>query len=535
MLYNLRSGTAPRVPCHRQLLPMRDSPDWQPDPRAGFLLGMAGSRFSSLHCPHRILQVTSAPTAPGMFAPSYSPTTTTLTTVMVGLEEEVLGLLSVMAELTVAFDHYVRGERGAPRSLDFFVNNADLVAHRMMCLGSLLDEDGNIVGEEANDGKDGRHQSKGAAPGSRSDGYKQPTSRSADAPSSSHKSGRKRKTKALPRHIILREISRRAAMVFQDMVIFPTPARTGVKLRHAAAMLPLLRALRPKGGGPLGAGNDHAYGRPLASIMDERIDVSGQQGHAGYDYLLGEDLGRMHLRPPHHNEHTAGNDEWWDSQLEVAVKFDVDGGEVYDEGGMLRVAQLSPSPTPSPSQHNTALPGQSPQQQQHYQHHNIYQQQQYRAGEQTDGGPKPPTIPGEDDFLSWATLLGAIATRFTSLHDAYVEQLAADIDYREEKLRFQTCHQQNPVVSTHFANPVTGPGHYPVQGLGAGTSSNYGTPKGQEPTGISSEDASAESWYECHTRMMQHLWLDSVCNEPGLVVWNEALVLRNWRRGAQPA
>ena len=144
-------------------------------------------------------------------------------------------------------------------------------------------------------------------------------------------------------------------------------------------------------------------------------------------------------------------------------------------------------------------------------------------------------IPGEDDFLSWATLLGAIATRFTSLHDAYVEQLAADIDHREEELRSHLHHHQNPVVDNHFVNPAMGPCHYPVQGLGASTGQGYGSPEGENHAAVSSGDASAESWIECHTRMMRFLWLDSVCNEPGLIVWNEALVWRKWRGGVQEA
>ncbi|KAH7025046.1 uncharacterized protein B0I36DRAFT_366943 [Microdochium trichocladiopsis] len=526
MLYNLRLGRPPRVPCHRHLLPMRDTPDWQPDPRARFLLDTtSGAGFPAVRCPHRVLETASAPTTPGMFAPSYSPTATVVRTVMVGLEDEVLGLLGVMAELTVAFDHFVReggvagvggggGGGGAPRSLDFFVNNADLVAHRMMCLGSLLDEE--QLGDERTSSGQGPTTTT-AADSSRSRLGRMHTpmhddekKKQDDTHFASGDQGSSRK-RILPRHVVLRELSRRAAMIYQDMVIFPTPARTGVKLRHAGLMLPLLKALRRSSGGGANATSSqggHHHLHQASAVAGGGHGGIGRAGQVrGFDYLLGEDLGRLHLQHPHQQQqygNGAGGDcPWTDEQLEVEVVFDdveYNTDVVYDSyDHMPRLVQLSPSPTPSPSQGYTVLPG--------------HEQKQPRSAAHTGtrghtATTTTPEIPGEDDFLSWAIVLGAIATRFTTLHDAYVELLAEDMQHHEHKRHQMPNHSQYPVHSD---------GNWHGDGNGNGHRAEDG--------------GMASSWLDCKARMMRFLWLDAVCDEPGQVVWEEALSWRRWKNG----
>ncbi|KXJ86543.1 hypothetical protein Micbo1qcDRAFT_168343 [Microdochium bolleyi] len=488
MLYNLRRGTAPRVPCHRHLVPMRDTDDWRPDPRAEFLLGISGSAFRTVQCPH-VVHNTST-TMPGMMPPSYSATATR--TVNIGLEEEILSLLGLMAELTVAFDHYIRGNDDsvvsgskAPRNLDFFVNNADLVAHRLLCLGSLFEHHN---GEASHD--------PGAA------GFTTTTSDYGRITSHAH-SGSRRRVVRYPRYLVLREISRRAAIVYQDMVIFPTPARTGVKLRHARAMLPLLRALRPRN-----------YPQQHQAAKEEAGAAAAARKYAvpggfGYDYLLGEDIGRLHLRrhPHHHHHHQHGamgaRGAYFEDQLEVDVVYDDDedgsadidselgSGEktlLHDRAAHLLTSQSLPgSSTGSPAQHDSPLPGEHDQHHQHHHlHHHIHGNSQ-----------------SETDFLSWATTLGAIVTRFTPLQDVYVAQLASDIEYN-----------QNDREAEHFANPPMGPCHYPHEGQAGGSG------------------GAAASWQDHKSRMMRFLWLDAVCDEPGQIVWEQALQALGSRREA---
>lgn len=456
MLYNLRRGTAPRVPSHRHLVPLRDSADWAPDPRADFLLGICGSGFREVQCPH-ILHHTST-TMPGMMPPSYSATTTR--TVDIGLEEEILTLLGLMAELTVAFDHYIRHNHGgeasgmAPRNLDFFVNNADLVAHRLMSLGSLLDP------EDPHDSM---------TPAATTDYGR--------IASQAHRGSRRRAVR-YPRYLVLREISRRAAMVFQDMVIFPTPARTGVKLRHARAMLPLLRALRP-------SRQQQAAKQEAQAAAARKYAVPGG---LGYDYLLGEDIGRLHLHQhPHHHGMGGG---YYEDELEVEVVYDgEDSGEpdterdaptgkklLHDRTTHLSSQSMPGSSTNSPSHHGMTPPPAG----EHQHHHHDEQQPQLHRSPQA-----------EADFLTWATTLGAIATRFTPLQDAYVAQLAVDVE-----------HSTKARADEHFTDPAMGPCHYPQEGGGGGDGA---------------------SWQEHKNRLMRFLWLDAVCDEPGSLVWEQAL------------
>lgn len=91
LLYNARLDTPPRYPCSRQPKPMVQEGLWTPDLEAHQKLKTSGECF-------RPSPDASLPTAPY-------------------LEPKMVKLLEVMAETTVALDHYCRGGPGAPDSL----------------------------------------------------------------------------------------------------------------------------------------------------------------------------------------------------------------------------------------------------------------------------------------------------------------------------------------------------------------------------------------------------------------------------------
>lgn len=451
---------------------MRDSNKWIPDPRAEYLLGVSGSAFREVECLHVIYRA-AVSAAPCATMPPVQSTTTTSQPVSVGLEGEVLRLLGLMAELTVAFDHYIRGDRDAgspqeygvaqavsggkaPRSLDFFVNNADLVAHRLTCLGSLLPEHQDAMQSVATKTSTtvtnpdlGRSAGDGPPHGGGDQSGDGTTSRTGG----SHV--REVRRYRHPRYLVLREVSRRAALVYQDMVIFPTPARTGFKLRHARAMLPLLRAL---------------------------LGSAGQKRHQ-HDY----DMGAW---------------SWEEDQLEVEVVYDDDDGGDGEQatdncsgsesrGGALNggsggdVAHV-PLRSPQPSSSSSSSPRASPAQ------GDMTTTTSYNRHQHNHAGPRQSEV----DFLSWATMLGAIATRFTPLQGAYVAQLALDVSRQS------------------------------TDRLATGTSYHH-----QQQQHSHDESETVAAWQEQKNRMMRFLWLDSVCDEPGRIVWEQALAVvrqREW-------
>ncbi|WAO94415.1 Hypothetical protein NCS54_01199700 [Fusarium falciforme] len=176
MLYNARLDTPPRYPCSRQLKPMVQEGLWAPDLEAHQKLKTLGECF-------RTSPDASSPTAPY-------------------LEPKMVKLLEVMAEVTVALDHYCRRGPGAPDSLDVLANNCDWASHAILSLPPYI-----------------------PLAMSRSDLDQQPD---------------------IDTSTVLHEICRLCTLLYHDMVLLPTPPHTGTKLRHSTRVLCLIQAIQRK-------------------------------------------------------------------------------------------------------------------------------------------------------------------------------------------------------------------------------------------------------------------------------------------------
>ncbi|KAI8677599.1 hypothetical protein NCS56_00650200 [Fusarium sp. Ph1] len=176
MLYNARLDTPPRYPCLRQLKPMVQEGLWAPDLEAYQKLKTLGECF-------RTSPDASLPTAPY-------------------LEPKMVKLLEVMAEVTVALDHYCRRGPGAPDSLDVLANNCDWASHAILSLPPYI-----------------------PLAMSRSDLDQQPD---------------------IDTTTILHEICRLCTLLYHDMVLLPTPPHTGTKLRHSSRVLCLIQVIQRK-------------------------------------------------------------------------------------------------------------------------------------------------------------------------------------------------------------------------------------------------------------------------------------------------
>ncbi|KAH6975551.1 hypothetical protein EDB80DRAFT_740579 [Ilyonectria destructans] len=176
LLYNARLDTPPRYPCSRQLKPMVQEGLWAPDLEAHQKLKTSGECFRP------------SPDAPLPTAPY--------------LEPKMVKFLEVMAETTVALDHYCRGGPGAPDSLDVLANNCDWASHAILSLPPYI-----------------------PLAMSRSDLDQQPN---------------------IDTTTILHEICRLCTLLYHDMVLLPSPPHAGIKLRHSTRVLCLIEVIQRK-------------------------------------------------------------------------------------------------------------------------------------------------------------------------------------------------------------------------------------------------------------------------------------------------
>ncbi|KAH7152580.1 hypothetical protein EDB81DRAFT_686229 [Dactylonectria macrodidyma] len=174
MLYHSRMGSVPRFPCYRRLQKILRTTLWQPDERASRLLGILGSPFRPGPPDESLLSV-------------------------IQLNPNLIEVIAVMAELTVAIDHFCRGGSGAPASLDVLANNCDWVSHRLLSTTTYLMSSNDEINTDQQ---------------------------------SSHNTG-----------TVMREVCRLSSLIYLDMVIFPNPQHAQIKSRHSATMLPLICGL----------------------------------------------------------------------------------------------------------------------------------------------------------------------------------------------------------------------------------------------------------------------------------------------------
>ncbi|KAH6974836.1 hypothetical protein EDB80DRAFT_658828 [Ilyonectria destructans] len=172
IVHSCRTGSPPRFSCPRQLESMLHGGLWKPDPEAIQMLTTLGECFR--------------PGSDGSW-PVY-------------LDRKMVKPLQVMADITVALDHYCRGGQGAPASLNVLLNNCDWVAHTILSI----------------------------AP------YTRPAA-SGDSPDQGSNASITTS---------LYEICRLCALLYVDMVILPTPPHTGIKLRHSKRMLRLIEDIQ---------------------------------------------------------------------------------------------------------------------------------------------------------------------------------------------------------------------------------------------------------------------------------------------------
>ncbi|KAH7176259.1 hypothetical protein EDB81DRAFT_897429 [Dactylonectria macrodidyma] len=116
------------------------------------------------------------------------------------LDRKMVKPLLVVADITVALDHYCRGGQGAPASLNVLLNNCDWVVHTILSIApyTRLAASRDSPGQDANDSIT--------------------TS--------------------------LYEICGLCALLYIDMVILPTPPHTGIKLRHSKIILRLIEEIQ---------------------------------------------------------------------------------------------------------------------------------------------------------------------------------------------------------------------------------------------------------------------------------------------------
>ncbi|KAM5357735.1 hypothetical protein ACJZ2D_015963 [Fusarium nematophilum] len=177
MLYNARLDFPPRYPCQRQLKSMIEEGLWTPDVEARQKFKILGKGFRPS-------------TDASLPMPPY-------------LDAKMVKVLKVMAELTVALDHYCRGGSGAPDSLDVLANNCDWAAHAILSQPPYI-----------------------PLAISRGDLYQRPD---------------------IDTTTILREICRLCALLYNDMILLPSPPHTGIKLRHSTRVLFLIEAIQRRG------------------------------------------------------------------------------------------------------------------------------------------------------------------------------------------------------------------------------------------------------------------------------------------------
>ena len=186
MVYAARKQTAPRLPCFRTLRRLRVPTVWVPDERAEELLGILGSSFRE---------------EPGRESSSALP-----------LDDKFRVILGVLAEVTAALDHSQRLGIGVFKDPQIFVGNCDWVSHSLLSVPSYLTSDE----EESSKGlKEGVIESviEGNSP----------ISASLDT--------------------VLCEVCRLGALLYIDMVIYPTPPQAGVKNQLSKRLFPLLQSL----------------------------------------------------------------------------------------------------------------------------------------------------------------------------------------------------------------------------------------------------------------------------------------------------
>ncbi|KAJ4217980.1 hypothetical protein NW759_008574 [Fusarium solani] len=169
IVYSARAGCVPRFSCPRQLEPLLGGNSWKPDAQASKMLTTYGQRLRP---------------SPDGVIPIY-------------LDQSLVKVFQVMAEVTIGLDHYCRGGEGAPDSLDVLLNNCDWAAHTTLSLPSYTTMP--TKGEDEESGIDVS--------------------------------------------CTLREICRLCALLHVDMVLLPTPPHTGIKLRHAKNLLRQLEVL----------------------------------------------------------------------------------------------------------------------------------------------------------------------------------------------------------------------------------------------------------------------------------------------------
>ena len=195
MLYSFRTQTRPKLPCHRSLKPLRVPTVWQPDERAEELLAIAASSF---------LDDDSGPPA-------------------VRLDDNFRRLLGVLGELSAALDHCQRLGLSVFKEPHIVLWNCDWVSHGLLSLYPYLPE---------HDFSESVMETEGCGDVTMDAGMMGADEGEADeADPVSHSP-----------NSILSEICRLAALLFIDMVIYPTPPQAGVKNKLSKMLLPLLHS-----------------------------------------------------------------------------------------------------------------------------------------------------------------------------------------------------------------------------------------------------------------------------------------------------
>jgi len=195
MLYGFRTQTRPRLPCYRSLKPLRVPAVWQPDERAEELLAIAASSF---------LDDETGPPA-------------------VRLDDNFTRLLGVLGELSAALDHCQRLGLSVFKNPHIVLGNCDWVSHGLLSLYPYLPEHDFSESVVETEGQGGVMMD--------ADETGVETAAADDAELDSHSP-----------NAILSEICRLAALLFIDMVIYPTPPQAGVKNKLSKMLLPLLQS-----------------------------------------------------------------------------------------------------------------------------------------------------------------------------------------------------------------------------------------------------------------------------------------------------
>jgi hypothetical protein len=195
MLYGFRTQTRPKLPCYRSLKPLRVPAVWQPDERAEELLAIAASSF---------LDDDSGPPA-------------------VRLDDNFRRLLGVLGELSAALDHCQRLGLSVFKDPHVVLENCDWVSHGLLSLYPYLPEHDfseSVIETEGYEDVMMDADTIGVDAGEADEA--DPISHTPDS--------------------ILSEICRLVALLFIDMVIYPTPPQAGVKNKLSKMLFPLLQS-----------------------------------------------------------------------------------------------------------------------------------------------------------------------------------------------------------------------------------------------------------------------------------------------------